>query len=203
LEYTRTLSETTSALVTVNAGYADYLGRRSGDGLFVTSLVGIDHQLTQTLHFSGQIGASIAAIESSAGGRKATVAWAGNLDLCEKDGRGSVCLTGARATQPTSLGGLATVSSVGISYARAFGPSGTGSATASYARTSQTRLPSLPGFGRRSELLSVSGTYRRVLGERLAAFVTPSFVSIDDGRFGRRENYQALVGVSYIFGKMR
>jgi hypothetical protein len=61
----------------------------------------------------------------------------------------------------------------------------------------------LPGFGRRSELLSVSGTYRRVLGERLAAFVTPSFVSIDDGQFGRRENYQALVGLSYIFGKTR
>jgi hypothetical protein len=203
LQYTRTLSETTSALVTVNAGIADFLGRRAGDGLFVTSLVGIDHQLTLTLHLSGQIGASIDAIESPVGGRKTTVAWAGNLNLCEKNGRGSVCLTGARATQPTSFGGLTSVSSVGITYTRVFGPRGSGTASASYARTSQAGLPSLPGFGRRSELLNVSGTYRRLLGERIAAFVTPSFVSIDDGRFGRRENYQALVGVSYIFGKTR
>lgn len=201
LEYTRTLSETTTALVTVNGGYADYFGQREGDGLFVTSLVGVGHQLTQTLHFSGQIGASVAVVETPAGDRKTTVAWAGNLDLCEKDGRGSVCLTGTRATQPTSLGGLTTVSSVGITYARAFGPRGTGSATASYARTRQAKLSPLTGRG--SELLSVSGTYRLKLAERVAAFVTPSFVSIDDGQFGRRENYQALVGLSYIFGKTR
>ena len=187
--------------VTALLNLADYFGQRSGDGLFVTTLVGINHQLTQSLHISGQIGASVAAIETPAGKRETTVAWAGNLDICDKDDRGSVCLRGARATQPTALGGLTTVSSVGISYARAFGARGTGSATASYARTSRAQLS--PLIGRRSELLSVSGTYRHKLAERIAAFVTPSFVSIDDGRFGRRENYQALFGVSYIFGKTR
>nr|WP_166180517.1 hypothetical protein [Altererythrobacter segetis] len=203
LEYTRTLSETTSAVVTVNGGYANYLGQRAGDGLFVTSLVGVDHQLSQTLHFSGQIGASIAAVESPSGNRETTVAWAGNLDLCDKDGRGSACLTGTRATQPTSFGGLTTVSSVGLSYARTFGPRDTASVTAVYARTSQARLPFSTGLGRRSELVSVSGTYRRKLAERVAAFVTPSFASVNDDQSGRRQNYQALLGVSYIFGRTR
>jgi hypothetical protein len=114
-----------------------------------------------------------------------------------------VCLTGTRATQPTSFGGLTTVNSVGLSYARSFGPKDTASVTATYARTSQAGLPISTGFARRSELVSVSGTYRRKLGERVGAFVTPSFVAIDDGQFGRRENYQALVGVSYIFGRTR
>ena len=201
LEYTRTLSETTSAVVTVNGGYADYLGQRAGDGLFFTSLVGVDHQFSQAIHFSAQIGASIAAIESPIGKRDTTVAWAGNLNLCNKDGRGSVCLTGARATQPTSFGGLTTVSSIGLNYARTFGPRGTASVSATYARTSQASLPFLTGLSRRTELASVSGTFRRKLTERIAAFVTPSLALVDGGQSGRRENYQLLLGVSYIFGR--
>lgn len=202
LEYTRTLSEATSAVVTVNGGYADYLGQRAGDGLFFTSLVGVDHQFSQAIHFSAQIGASIAAIESPIGKRDTTVAWAGNLNLCNKDGRGSVCLTGARATQPTSFGGLTTVSSIGLNYARTFGPRGTASVSATYARTSQASLPFLTGLSRRTELASVSGTFRRKLTERIAAFVTPSLALVDDdGQSGRRENYQLLLGVSYIFGR--
>lgn len=203
LEYSRSLSEATSALVTVNAGYADYLGQRAGDGLFVTSLVGIGHQLTNNLHLSAQVGASVAAIESLVGGRDTTVAWAGNFDLCDKDSRGSLCLTGTRATQPTSFRGVSTVSSIGLSYARSFGPRDTASMTATYARTSQARLPAATGLGRRSELVSVSGTYRRKLSERMAGFVTPSFALVEDGQSGRRHNYQALLGVSYIFGRMQ
>jgi len=201
LEYTRTLSETTSAVVTVNGGYADYLGQRAGDGLFFTSLVGVDHQFSQAIHFSAQIGASIAAIESPTGTRDTTVAWAGNLNLCNADGRGSVCLTGARATQPTSFGGLTTVSSIGLNYARTLGPRDTASVSATYARTSQARLPFLTGLSRRTELASVSGTFRHKLTERIAAFVTPSLALVDDGQSGRRENYQLLLGVSYIFGR--
>ena len=200
-EYTRTLNETTSALITVEGGYADYLGQRAGDGLFITSLVGVDHRFSQAIHLSAQLGASVAVIESPAGDRKSTVVWAGKLDVCDQSGRGSACLTGTRSTRPTSFGGLTTVSSLGFSYAYSFGINDSVSLAAYYARTSGANSSFVNGLGGNSESVNVSGTYRRKVGERLAAFVTPSFASVKDDLMGRRENYQALVGISYSFGK--
>jgi len=198
--YNRRLSETTSAVVTVAGGYADYLGQRAGDGPFVTPLVGLEHQFTSSLDFEAQVGASIAAIQSVAGGRQTTVVWAGKFDLCEREPKTTTCLTGSRSTTPTSLGGLTTVSSVGLSYSHSFGTTSSGSLSATYARSDRPSSLVLNGTSSRSELADASATYRRKIGQRISGFVTPSFTSIKDELSGRRNNYQVLLGVTYNFG---
>ncbi len=201
LDYARKLTETTSALVSVEGGYADYLDQHGADGLFVTPMIGLDHQITRSLKLSAELGVSVATIRSPSGDRQTTATWAGKLELCDRNGKETACLTGGRSAQPTSLGGLTTVSSVGLSYAHEIGARGNISAAVTYARTSRSSVTLLNGLGGRSELLSASSTFRRKIGSRVSAFVTPSFTSARDERRGRRENYQVLMGISYSFGK--
>lgn len=201
--YVRQLTARTSLSGSVNAGYADYLGRRAGDGLYVTALAGGEHQFTESLYLSAQLGASLTTVESLAGGQHNSLSWAGNLDLCNRRERATFCVTGSRAAQPTSLGGLTTVSSLGLSYARSIGTEASASAAVRYARSSRFQDAFAAASSRRSELISVSGTYRHRLNQRVAAFATPSFTSIADENAGRRENYQMLLGVSYHFGRLR
>lgn len=203
LTYIRVLSETTSAVITIEAGYADYLGQRLGDGFFATSLAGVDHRFTRSLHLSAQIGASTVFIQGPGGSSRATTSLAGNLNLCDEEAMGTVCLTGSRSARPTSFGGLTTVSSFRLSYSRTAGPRARLSFAGSFTRSNRSIVSVPTSETRHSQLLNMSSTYRRELGERIAAFVTPSFTSIKDRLSGRRENFQVLIGVSRKFGRTR
>jgi hypothetical protein len=203
VSYAKQLTTKTSFLGTVNAGYADYLGRRAGDGIYVTALAGGEHRFSESLYVSGQLGASLSAVESLASGRRTTVSWAGEFDLCDRGERATICVRGSRSAQPTSLGGLTTVSSVGASYAHSFGRVASASVMATYARSSRFRAASSLVGSTHTELIAVSGSYRHTLGQRLSAFVTPSFTSVANEFSGRQENYQMLLGVSYHLGRMR
>ena len=200
LTFTRLLSETTSAVISLEGGYADYLGQRSGDGFFATSLAGIDHRLAPLLHLSVQIGTSVVSVDGPAAGHHTTMSLAGNFDLCRDDAMGSICLTGSRSARPTSFGGLTSVSSLRLAYSRATGPHGRLSLSGSFTRSDRS-MGALPiSEIRHSQFLNVSGTYRQQIGDRISGFVTPSFISIKDGSSGRRTNLQILIGVSRKFG---
>lgn len=200
LTFTRLLSETTSVVVNVEGGYADYLGQRSGDGFFATSLAGVDHRLSRLLHLSVQIGTSVVSVDGPTGGGRTTTSLAGNFNLCRDDGMGAICLTGSRSARPTSFGGLTSVNSLRLVYSRAMGPRGRLSLAGSFTRSDRSVGSLTLSEIRRSQLVNLSGTYRREIGDRISAFVTPSFISIKDGFSGRRTNLQILIGVSRKFG---
>jgi hypothetical protein len=200
LGYQRRLDERTSVLTTLNAGYADYLSQLAGDGAFGTVMAGLDRQVSQSLHFSAQFGASLADVTSLGGGKGRTITWAGRIDACEAYPTGSACLTGERSARPTALGGITTVTSTRASYQRSLGIDADLSLTATYARSIRSHLPLSAPVSGQSELVAVSGTYRHAIGERLSAFVTPSATMIEDDISGRRKDYQVLIGLSYRFG---
>lgn len=200
VSYTQQIDERTSWVVSLHAGYADYAERRAGDGLFTNALVGVDHKFTESMYGSFQVGFSYAAVNVLLGDREEVTNWAASLDLCDMLARGTVCVTGSRAAQPTSLGGVTMVNSVGLSYARAVGRAGNVSLGASYSKSGMSSSPTFLGR-RESEVAFLSATYSHQVAERLSAFITPSFASRDDEFAAKQENYQALLGVTYHFGK--
>lgn len=203
VSYSRRINERTSLRVSLDAGYADYFNRRAGDGLFVTALAGADHQITETMYGSLQVGLSYADVKSLLGGRENMTTWAANFDLCDGLARGTLCIAASRSAQPTSLGGITMVSSIGVSYAREIGIAGNASFTASYAKTGMSDSSPILLGRRESEVANVSGTYSHRLGERVSAFITPSFTANDDEFAAKEENYQVLLGISYHFGQLR
>ena len=201
ISYSRQITPRTTLRTSTDAGYVDYIGRASGDGMFATALVGAEHQLSQSLNLSAQVGASVAHITSLVGGRRTTLSWAGQFDLCNTYPRGTLCATASRSAQPTAWGGLTNVTSVGLSYSHSLGTRATATANAQYGRTSRGQGQGIALSNGKSELASVTATYRHQLGERLSAYVTPSFTSIYDDVLDRRSNYQIMLGVTYAFGR--
>lgn len=202
LTYSHTINPKTSLLFTADVGYADYLDRRAGDGLFASTLVGAEHQLTETMYGSLQLGLSYADVKSLLGGRENYTTWAASFNLCDGLARGTICVNASRSTQPTSLGGVTVVSAIGASYARQIGVNGYASFGATYSKTGLSDAPVLLGR-RKSEIANVSGSYSHRLGERVSAYITPSFTANEDQFAGKQENYQVLLGISYRFGRQR
>jgi len=201
ISYARKLDERSSLVGTLNVGYADYFNRDAGDGLFVTTLAGVDHQFTESMYGSLQLGFSYAAVDTLLTGREHETNWAATVDLCDMLARGTLCVTGSRSAQPTSLGGVTMVSALGVSYARAIGTAGNVSLGASYSKTGLSDSSPILLGQRESEIAFISGTYSREIADRLSAFITPSFTSNDDEFAGQEENYEVQLGITYHFGK--
>ena len=201
--YSKQIAPTTSLRTTVDAGYVDYLGRRTGDGFFGTAMVGVDRQVSQSVNLSARLGVSVSDTASPLGGRRSTLSWAGEFNLCNTFPRGTLCATASRSAQPTSLSGLTNVTSAGLSYTHSLGTMATISLNGQYAQTSRSKQAGFALSNGKSRLANASLTYRRRLGERLSAFVTPSYTSIDDDMSDRRNNYQVMLGISYRFGSVQ
>ena len=201
LVYTHQINERTSWVASLDLGYADYFNRRVGDGLFSTVLVGVDHKFTESMYGSLKAGFSYSSIEVLPSGTEHVTDWAATVDLCDMLARGTVCVTGSRSAGPTSLGGVTTVSSLGVSYARAIGRNGNASLGASYSKSGMSNDSPVVLGRRDSEVANVTASYSHRIGERLSAFVTPSLTSRDDEFAAKQENYQVQLGVTYHFGR--
>jgi hypothetical protein len=202
LSYSHRLNERTSLRFTADVGYADYFDRRAGDGLFATTLAGVDHQLSETMYGSLQVGLSYSDIKVLPSGRENIVSWAARFNLCDALARGTLCINASRSAEPTSLGGITMVSAIGLNFGRTVGVDGYASFTASYSKSGMSDSPVLLGR-RKSEVAYVDGTYTHRLGERVSAYVTPSFTANEDQIAGKEENYQVVLGITYRFGSLR
>lgn len=201
VSYTEQIDERTSWVVSLDVGYADYFDRRAGDGLFATALAGVDHKFTESMYGSLQVGFSYAAVNTLLSEREEVTNWAATLNLCDMLARGTLCASGSRAAAPTSLGGVTMVSSLGVSYTRAIGSDGNVSLGASYSKTGMSDSSPILLGRRKSEVANLTGTYSHRIGQRLSAFITPSFTSRDDEFAAKEENYQVTAGITYHFGR--
>jgi hypothetical protein len=55
ISYSRQLDERTSLVASLDVGYADYFDRSVRDGLFTTTLAGVDHKFTESMYGSLQV----------------------------------------------------------------------------------------------------------------------------------------------------
>jgi len=200
LNYSHRTDERTSLTATFDVGYADYLGRQAGDGVFLTGRGGLKHDINETMYMSLQFGASYAEVEALVGGKQSFTDWSASFDLCDILARETLCVTGSRAPRPTSLGGLTMVNAVSASYGHDFA-SGNASISASYSRSGRSDSSSVLLGRRGSEVAVVRASYRHDVGRQLSAFVTTTFTSSDEEFATKHENYQILLGLTYRFGR--
>jgi hypothetical protein len=200
--YRRRVTERTWADATFDLGYADYLGRSNGDAIFLTQLVGAEHQVTQSTSVSAQAGATYTSIETLAGDSRKNVAFAVSFDLCDRRARQTLCATASRKAHPTAFGGVSTVTSLGVSYGANLGEKDRISFAGRYGRSKSIVEE---GFqDQDSKVFTLSSTYSRDLNDRLSAFVAPSFSRVNsDHLLERRSNFRVEVGVRMRIGALR
>lgn len=200
--YTRRLDERVSIRGSLDGGFADYLGRRTGDGKFLTALGGVEYQLSDTVFVSGELGVTSSWVKRAAGGTENRLGLAAGFDLCQRDERTNLCAFGSRRMQPTSIG-LSTVSSLGLSYGRQVSQEGRVSLSGSYGRTDNIRNTGAGVADGRRSVLGISATYSHDLSDRVFAYVSPGFSSISNRGTGGIRNYQGMVGISVRLGSVR
>jgi hypothetical protein len=205
--YNRRLSSRTDVIADVSGGRADYEedagGLGHGDGTFITPTVGVSHRLSETVVANASAGASIIKVDRFDGRSISEVGFAGSAGLCRLHASGSLCFNASRSAQPTSFGGITTVSSALAAYSRTIGPKDNIQASAGFSRRDASLLQFGEALNDAQSVVAVTGGYSRKLAERIYAFVRPSYSKIFGGTLSEdRENYQISLGVRYRFGEM-
>ena len=204
-QYGRAVSETLNVSAALDVGMASYLDRALGDAIIVTPTVGARYRLNETASLDGRIGVSVARIDLGPEGKDTRYYLAANASYCDRLLEGSVCLSAQRNARPTGFAGISAVTAVSAGYSRPLSDTESLAASVRYSRNDRSIDT---GFGgelddNTTELFGASGTYRRQIGERLSAFVTPNFSQIFDGPAGRHTNISVLAGVTVTIGDLR
>ena len=199
------LTPRSSLQASVQASKADYLDQSIGDGKFVTSLIGVQYQLSPTMDATGQVGASYTSIEGPEGSNVSSFGFAANGSLCRRGSQSSLCVNAGRRASPTTYAGIRTTTTIAGSYSRALSEFDRLSVSASYARADQIDQDWL-GFETdgSEEIYGASAQWRRYFTDRLSGYLRGSY-SNTSGRSRQNSdgNLQALIGISYTFGETR
>jgi hypothetical protein len=203
LLYERKLSERADLGATVTAGRADY-GRRNGvpggRATYVTPLLGVQLRLSETITSHASAGISLTRADGPTGSAASRATFAGKFDICQRQNRGSLCATASRDVQPTAYAGVTTVSSAGVNVSRMIGPKARASMSALFTRRGISRSTALAGAAEPQSLVAVSAQYSREIGERLRAFVEPSYSRTSGSFDGGRQNFQISAGIRVRLG---
>lgn len=199
------LTPRTSLQTSVQASKADYFDQSIGDGKFVTSLIGLQHQISPTMDVTGQVGASFTSIQGPEDTSINNVGFAANGSLCRRGFQSSLCVNAGRQASPTTYAGIRTTTTIAGSYSRALSEFDRLSVSASYARADQIDRDWL-GFETdgSEEIYGASAQWRRYFTDRLSAYVRGGYSNTSGrSRNGRDGNLQGFIGISYMFGETR
>lgn len=196
LGYSRWLSERTGLKASIGLGEIDYLGRKAGDALIVSPLVGMETQLAGELSASVQVGLSFTSIRPITGARKHGAGLALRASLCRNRLSGRLCLNANRSSQPTALGDVTTLTAVGASLGRRLGPKDDIQLGINLSRSSgSSSSTGHPAF------LGASLDLNHEVRRRFSLFAGLKYADIYDSGAARRANYQVRAGLRYHFGE--
>ena len=199
--YGRQVSVRTQLYLSADAGFADYRDTTQGDGRYLTPVVGVQHQFSDTLAAHAEIGASFANVEGPGGVDVQRTTLAGEASICQRYARSSLCAAVSRRAQPTAFGGITSNTAASVSYGVQINENDRLSLQSSYGRSDRS-VSGLGGNFDKQDVLSASADYRHRFAERLFAFVNPRFEKIFAGgtRPGR-DNVEVMVGITYRIGR--
>lgn len=197
LGYSHKLTDRTSITANVGFSKSDYLDTRAGDGNIITPQVGVDWMIGSTWTLGASAGASFAKTHRADGSHDNFTSFSGNVRLCNTGERAVLCVNAAQAAQPTALGGISTVLSVGVSYDRRLGERDNLILTARYSSSDHDSDVTSEGT---QEFYGASATLNHEFSRRFTAYVSPSYSKVSDTIGSREANFQLDVGVRFRLG---
>lgn len=135
--------------------------------------------------------------------RDTATLFSGDFGLCNTGLRGRFCITGRRAAQPAAIGGLATVTSIGVSYERQLSQNNTVSFNSQYGRSNQTLGDGVAAAGTVVDVIGGTANFRHDLSDRTALVVAVGYSDVSDVLRDVPANAFVRVGISLDFGRRR
>jgi hypothetical protein len=197
LNYSRTLSRRISATASVRYGRSNYMDTRVGDGTIITPEVGFDMTLNDKMTLSASLGASFSRSSLGDGRTVKATSLSGQARLCRSLPGGGVCAVAARTAQPTALGSINVVTSVGVNYNRRLSARDAMTINLGF-NNSNDDLTLITG-SRNSNFYSAGANWSRTLNRRLSMYVSPSYSRITDPS-RTYDSLRLAIGLRLSFG---
>jgi hypothetical protein len=199
LQYSRQLDEGLSVGAILDASLIDFVGAAGGNARTVSPQLQVRAALSPRLEVTGSVGLAITRLEFD-GLEETTTAFAGNLSLCNRGERSSICITGSRQVLPAAIGGALLQTRAGVSYSLRLSERDTLQLNGNYATASRPVSAIGP-----SDFESINGfvRYERQLDERLRLFVSTGYLNTSGNLPVDATSIQALVGITFNLGRTR
>ena len=194
LAYARKLSSYSEVGVQLTDAQYDY-AIAGNNSHILSPQVTIATQFDSRWTASGAVGASFIDRE----GQGETVTYSGNLSLCRKDARGTLCLTGRRSVLPTGTSGTQIETGGGATYRYRLSEYGALGLAADY----RTNRNSQAGGTTANEYVRGSVSYDHQLQQRVRLTATAFYRDIFGGAFARKADAGGQLGVAMRFGDLR
>lgn len=194
LAFARQLSRHSQIGVQLTGARYDY-EIAGNDSQILSPQATIAAQLDSRWTASGAIGASF--IDRQGEGEKIT--YSGNLSLCRKDARGTLCLTGRRSVLPTGTLGTQIETGGGATYRYRLSEYGTLGLAADY----RTNRNSQAGGTNANEYVRGSVSYDHQIKQRMRLTATAFYRDIFGGAIARKADAGGQLGIAMRFGDMR
>jgi hypothetical protein len=203
LGYQRRLSDRLSAGLTGSAASYNYHGGFPDNQIYSIQATA-SAVLSDRWSADGALGVSF--VNGGSLGRSTnSTSLSGNLDLCRRGSRSSLCVQAARQVSPTGYAGSQYVTTAGLTWNRQLDERQSVSLGGSYSKVGgdprlvTQELP-LAGYGFQSEYAQATAGYSRQLGQRLRLVASANYRELLDSDVHRPADFGGQIGLSYRFG---
>lgn len=150
-------------------------------------------------------GAGVDLVDRNLGlaGRETSTLLSGDLSLCNKGLRSRLCFTGRRAAQPTAIGGVSTVVSVGVIYELELSENDLVTFNSQYGRSNLGQGTGFAAAGTVVDVIGATANYRHDFSERTGLFVAAGYSDVSDDLRDVSPNAFVRVGITQSFGRQR
>lgn len=181
----------------------DFAGRQLGDARVYTLQARVEQEIGTRWRLA--LGGGVDLVDRNLGvaGRDTSTLVSGDIGLCNAGLRSRFCLTGRRAAQPTAIGGVATVTSLGVSYELELSRSDVLSFNSQIGRSNQTLNNGFVTAGTVVDLIGASANYRHELSDRTALIVAVGYSDVSDDLRDVPSNAFVRLGITLGFGRQR
>ena len=195
--YARQMNENLSLGGAIEVSAGDFKYIQFGDSRTISPQFVINARLSSRINVAGSFGVSFTRVDIPTGQLNST-GFSGNGTFCYKGSKTGFCINGQRQLVPSALGGLRTQTSIGSTYSRRLSTKDTIQAGASISRAS---APLAGGFEKFNSV-RLNANYQRRLNERLSLTASTSYTDSKQRLNTNKPNFQALLGISYRFGRI-
>lgn len=178
-------------------------GEESSDANVYTLQARLEHEIGTRWQMAVGAGIDLVDRDLGLGGQETNSLLSGNISLCNAGLRARFCVTGNRAAQPTAVGGISTVTSIGVSYNLTLSENDRLTFNSQFGRSKLGLDSGLATAGDNVDVIGATANYMHDLSDRAALFVTVGYSDLSDDLRDVPSNAFVRIGITLGFGRRR
>jgi len=198
--YSRQVTDRLRVGVRASASTFNYKVDNSKSRVFPIEVT-VSGRLSEQWTIDGAAGATF--INNNSVGSTSKTSLSGNLSLCRRGQRTTLCILGARQASPTGFIGTQYVTSAGLNWSTRLNERSNLSFSADYSKVGVGSVPLAAARAFQSEFAQAVVSYDRRISQRLRLVASANYRQLLSDSTGRPKDFGGQIGISYRLGDPR